>query len=163
MGAIKTTSVSWSGGLAFDGVCGSGHTLRMDGQGNVTGFSPMELVLVGLAGCTAMDVIDILRKKRQAVTKLVVHVQGTQTEQHPKVYTDIQIEFVVRGHAMDPQAVDRAIALSQTKYCPVSAMLSKSVTIRCSHRIEEAEAEPESAPLRSLSEDPRNGRAVQGE
>lgn len=149
MGAIKTTSISWSGGLAFDGVCGSGHTLRMDGQGNVTGFSPMELVLVGLASCTGMDVIDILRKKRQAVTGLAVHVRGNQAEEHPKVYTDIEIAFVVRGHAIDPQAVDRAIALSQTEYCPVSAMLARSVTIRCSHRIEEADAEPELAPART--------------
>ena len=139
MSLVKTASVTWDDDLCFDGVCGSGHTVRLDGHGNVTGFSPMELILVGLAGCTGMDVIDILRKKRQEVAGLAVNAQGTQSEEHPKVYTSIQLEFVVRGQAVDPRAVERAIALSQNKYCPVSAMLGGPAVVHCTFRIEEAQ------------------------
>ncbi|MBI3761762.1 MAG: OsmC family protein [Chloroflexi bacterium] len=142
----KTVSVTWDGELSFDGVSGSGHTLRMDGRGNVTGFSPMELMILGLAGCTGMDVIDILRKKRQDVTAFAVNVRGTQANEHPFVYTDIEVEYVVRGHGVDPKAVERAIELSQTKYCPTSAMLCRTATLRSSYRIEEAEAAPEAVP-----------------
>ncbi len=145
MSLVKTTTVTWDGNLSFDGVCGSGHTVRMDGKGNVTGFSPMELILVGLAGCTGMDVIDILRKKRQEVDGLAINVRGTQSEEHPKVYTDIEIEYVVRGRHVDERAVDRAITLSQTKYCPASAMLGQVATIRCTYRIEASQSQAESA------------------
>src|SRR3990172_1055223 len=117
MGLGKTVSIKWDQGLSFDGRSGSGHTLRLDGKGNVTGFSPMELLLMGLAGCTGMDVIDILRKKQQAVSAFEVKVSGIQCKEHPKVYTDIEIEYVVRGQNIDPKAVERAIELSQTKYC----------------------------------------------
>jgi putative redox protein len=139
MSLVKTASATWDGDLRFDGVAGSGHTVRLDGHGNVTGFSPMELVLVSLACCTGMDVIDILHKKRQEVAGLAVNARGTQGEEHPKVYTSIELEFVVRGHAIDPQAVDRAIILSQNKYCPVSAMLGGPAVVHCTYRIEEAQ------------------------
>ena len=141
MSLVKTATVSWDGNLSFDSVCGSGHTLRMDGKGNVTGFSPIELVLVGLAGCTGMDVIDILHKKRQDVTNMVINVRGTQSDEHPMVYKHIDLEYVVIGHNVDPHAVDRAITLSQTKYCPVSAMLALGATIHCKYQIEEAQTE----------------------
>ena len=141
MGLGKTVSIKWDQGLSFDGRSGSGHTLRLDGKGNVTGFSPMELLLMGLAGCTGMDVIDILRKKQQAVSAFEVKVSGIQCKEHPKVYTDIEIEYVVRGQNIDPKAVERAIELSQTKYCSAQAMLSKAAKIRSTYRIEAAEAE----------------------
>jgi putative redox protein len=139
MSLVKTVTATWDGGLCFDSLAGSGHTLRMDGDGNVTGFSPMELVLVGLAGCTGMDVISILKKKRQEVTGLAIHLRGVQADEHPKVYTAIEIEFVVRGRGIDPVAVDRAIYLSQNKYCPVSATVGGPAVVRCTFRIEEAE------------------------
>jgi putative redox protein len=146
MSLVKTAIATWDGNLCFNTTCGSGHTVRMDGKGNITGFSPMELILVGLAGCTGMDVIDILRKKRQDVANLVVNVRGTQSDEHPKVYTHIEIEYVVSGRDIDPHAVDRAISLSQTKYCPASAMLGKGATIQCSYRIETGQSQTESAP-----------------
>ena len=138
MSLYKTATVTWDDNLCFDAVCGSGHSVRMDGEGNVTGFSPMELILVGLAGCTGMDVISILRKKRQEITGMTVNLRGDESEEHPKVYTHIDIEFVVRGRAVDPRAVDRAITLSQSKYCPVSAMLGGPAVVHCTYRIEEA-------------------------
>ena len=142
MSLVKTAVATWDGGMCFDCTAGTGHTLRMDGDGNVTGFSPMELVLVGLAGCTGMDVISILKKKRQDVTGLQVNTRGTQSDEHPNVYTRIEVEFVVRERGIDAQAVDRAIALSQNKYCPVSAMLGGPAIIGCTYRIEEAAAAP---------------------
>jgi putative redox protein len=146
MSLVKTATATWDGDLSFDGLSASGHAVRMDGKGNVTGPSPMELILVGLAGCTGMDVIDILRKKRQAVAGLVVNVRGTQSDEHPKVYTHIEIEYVVSGRDIDARAVDRAISLSQSKYCPVSAMLGKGATIQCTYRIETGQSQAESAP-----------------
>lgn len=140
MSLVKTASATWTGDLAFDCVSGSGHTVRLDGDGNVTGAGPMELLLVGLAGCAGMDVMSILRKKRQDVTGLSIQVRGVQSDEHPKVYTEIDLEFVVQGRQVSPQAVDRAIVLSQTKYCPVSAMLGGPNRINCRFRIEEAEA-----------------------
>ncbi|MBI4770158.1 MAG: OsmC family protein [Chloroflexi bacterium] len=136
----KTASAEWRGGLSFEGSAGSGFRLRMGGGGEEPGFSPMELVLVGLAGCTAMDVISILQKKRQAVTAFDVRVTGTRADQHPKVYTEIEIEYLVEGHWVDPAAVARAIELSQDKYCSVSAMLRKGSTVRTSYRVTEAPA-----------------------
>ena len=140
MSLVKTATAEWNGDLHFDALAGSGHTVRMDGEGNVSGFSPMELVLLALAGCTGMDVISILRKKRQNVTRMSVSVTGVQQDEHPKVYKSIEVEFVVRGQGIDPAAVDRAIVLSQNKYCPVSAMLGGAPLVRCTYRIEAAEA-----------------------
>lgn len=119
--------------MAFEGTAGSGFSLPLDGRigkgGDGNGFSPMELLLVGLAGCTGMDVIDILRKKRQDVTGFEVSVQAERAADHPKVFTHITIEYTVSGHAIDPRAVDRAIELSVDKYCSASAMLAKTAEI----------------------------------
>jgi putative redox protein len=84
-----------------------------------------------------MDVVSILQKKRQPFTGLQVKVSAEQAEEHPKVYTQIHLEFVVQGQGVKPQAVERAIELSQTKYCPAAAMLSKAVNITTSYRIKE--------------------------
>ena len=97
----------------------------------------MELLLIGLAGCTAMDVVSILKKKRQSFTGLEVRVTAERAETHPKVYTRIHLEFVVKGKGADPRAVERSIELSQTKYCSASAMLSKVAEITTSYRIVE--------------------------
>jgi len=102
-----------------------------------TGPRPMQLLLVGLCGCTGMDVISILQKKRQAFTGLKVEATAQRAEEHPKVYTRIHLEFVVTGEGVDPAAVERSIELSQTKYCPASAMLGEVAEITSSYRIVE--------------------------
>jgi putative redox protein len=127
----------WKGRMSFDGMAGSGFRLpigtRADSGGDDDGFRPMELLLVGLAGCTAMDVISILEKKRQAVTNFEVNVQAERAEGHPRVFTNILLEYVVTGHAVDPVAVERAVELSETKYCSAQAMLGKTALIQ--HKI----------------------------
>ena len=90
-------------------------------EGGPSGPSPMQITLLGLAGCTAMDVMSILKKKRQLVTGFEVNLVGNRADEHPKYYTDIEIEFVVRGHGIDVKAVERAVDLSENKYCSVSA------------------------------------------
>ena len=103
-----------------------------------TGPHPVQLLLIGLCGCTGMDVISILQKKRQAFTGLRVEAEAERAEEHPKVYTSIHLAFVVTGEDVDPKAVERSIELSQTKYCPASAMLGEVVEITTSYRIEPA-------------------------
>ncbi|HMN60415.1 MAG TPA: OsmC family protein, partial [Anaerolinea sp.] len=105
--------VNWKEGLAFDGLGGSsGLTMPLDTSvesgGSNSGFRPMELLLVGLAGCTGMDVISILQKKKQDVTDFEVRVHGDRAEDHPKIFTHILIDFIVTGHNVDRAAVDRA-------------------------------------------------------
>lgn len=112
------------------------HTLSGEDR-EETGPRPVRLLLMGLCGCTGMDVTSILRKKRQPFTGLQVKATAERAEEHPKVYTEIHLEFVVTGKDVDPQAVERSIELSQTKYCPASAMLSKAVEITTSYRIVE--------------------------
>jgi putative redox protein len=142
MAAPKDAKVVWKDGLAFEGIGGSGFTVSLDTlaeEGGGTGFGPMELLLVSLAGCTAMDVISILKKKRQDVTGFEVRAHGLRGDDHPKIYTDITLEYVVHGHAVDPKAIERAIELSETKYCSVAGMLKKAATITTTFRVQEAE------------------------
>ncbi len=106
--------------------------------GQDSGFSPMEMLLVGLAGCTGMDVLSILRKKRQDVTGYEVHVQGIRADNHPKVFVEINVEHLVTGHNIQPAAVARAIELSETRYCGASAMLGKVARIKNTYRIIDA-------------------------
>ncbi len=134
--------VVWQEGMRFEGTASSGHTLTLDSStehgGQNAGFRPMELLLIGLAGCTAMDVISILQKKRQNVTGLEVRVEGQRAESHPRAYTDIHVEYVVRGKDISPQAVERAIQLSEEKYCSAAATLKGAARITSSYRIEAA-------------------------
>ncbi len=113
--------------MAFEGTANSGHVVILDAAeavgGENRGFRPMELVLVGLLGCTAMDVISILRKKRQEVTGFEVRGYGERAEEHPKVYTHITLEYHVTGKQVDEKAVRRSIELSAVRYCPAQAML----------------------------------------
>jgi putative redox protein len=106
------------------------------------GFRPLELMIVSLAGCTGMDVISILQKKRQQVTAFQVNVQAERATEHPKVITSIVVEYHFQGHNLDRAAVDRAVELSETKYCAARAMLSQIVPITTEIRIEEEAAEP---------------------
>jgi putative redox protein len=119
--------------MAFIGTANRGFTLSLDSApasgGENGGFSPMELVLIGLAGCTAMDVIDILRKKRQDVTSFEVEVHADRADEHPRVFNQVLIEYLITGHQVEKEAVERAVELSITKYCSVSAMFSKTVKL----------------------------------
>jgi putative redox protein len=130
-------SVTWQDGTSFTGTADSGFTLETgtNAAGNKIGSSPMELLLISLAGCTAMDVISILQKKRQAVTDFQVQVEGDRAEDHPKLYTHLRVHYVVRGRDISPEAVERAIALSTDKYCSVSAMLNKAAVMEHSYEI----------------------------
>ncbi|WP_376790889.1 OsmC family protein [Thermoflexus sp.] len=134
-------------GMKMEAVTPSGHTVVMDAAPDVGGTNqgprPMELVLAALAGCTAMDVLSILRKKRQPLEGFAMEIRGERAPEHPKVYTDIDLLYIVKGN-VDPQAVVRAIELSATKYCSVGAMLRKTARIRYRYRIEPtaAGAEP---------------------
>ncbi len=136
-------SVTWHGRLSFTGTADTGFTLPLgahpDSGGDNDGFRPLELLAVGLAGCTAMDVISILKKKQQDVTAFEVQVHADQQDQHPHVFTKILVEYQVTGRKVDPAAVARAIELSVTKYCPAQAMLSKAVEIEHKYTIIEAE------------------------
>lgn len=131
-------------GMEFSITSGSDHQVTIDAGvadgGKNRGPTPMELILMGTAGCTAMDVVSILRKKRQKVTAYQVHIHGTRAPTHPMVFTAITIEHVVSGHHISGDAVARAIDLSVTKYCGAHAMLSKTATITTSYRILEAKA-----------------------
>ena len=122
--------VIWQQGLRFEAHAPSGHTLTIDSpSGTNAGPSPMELVLIALAGCTAMDVASILEKQRQPVTGLEVVVEAERAPEHPKVYTGYEVTYVVHGADVDRGAVERAVALSEDKYCSVGAMLGKAALI----------------------------------
>ena len=132
-------SVVWSKGMSFTGTADSGFTVPLGTDpavgGDNDGFRPMELLVVGLAGCTAMDVISILRKKRADVTGFEVKVNAERAQEHPKVITAFTIHYIVRGRGIDPRAVERAMDLSQTTYCPAQAMLGKAAPISLSYEI----------------------------
>jgi putative redox protein len=122
--------VVWQEGLRFEAHAPSGHTLVIDSpSGTSAGPSPMELVLIALAGCTAMDVISILQKQRQPATGLEVVVKADRAAEHPKVYTGYEVTYLVHGVGVDRAAVERAVALSAGKYCSVGAMLGRAAPI----------------------------------
>jgi putative redox protein len=122
--AVKTSSITLEGDMRLVGRVGSGHTIVMDNGTGDTGARPSELIPLALAGCTAMDVISILRKKRQEVTRYEVLSDGTQMDDHPNAFTRIDVTHVVEGPHLDVEAVRRAIELSATKYCSVGATLA---------------------------------------
>jgi putative redox protein len=146
MAEVMTAQVTLEEGMRFTAESGSGHRVTLDadehGGGENAGFRPMELLLVGLAGCTGMDVIAILRKKRQDVTGYEVQVRGMRAEEHPMVFVEITVEHVVSGHHIQPEAVARAIALSEERYCGAGAMLGKVAHLTHTYRIVEAAQAP---------------------
>jgi len=131
--------VTWHDGLHFTGTADSGHEIILDGSpksgGTDKGSRPLELMLMSLAGCTGMDVISILRKKRQDVVDFEVKVHADQADSHPYVYTNVTVEYIVTGHNINPKAVERAIDLSENAYCPAQAMLIKAVSIKHTYKI----------------------------
>ncbi len=130
--------VNWQGRMTFTGTADSGFQLPLGTDqavgGNNDGFRPMELLAVGLAGCTAMDVISILSKKRQEVTDFEVQVHAERAEEHPKVITAAVIEYFVTGQGLDEAALLRAIELSATRYCPAQAMFGKLMPIELKYQ-----------------------------
>jgi putative redox protein len=134
---IVATVVDPQGGLRVDVVTDSGFPLQFDAAEAGTAQSapsPTETVLAALAGCTSMDVVSILRKKRQRATSYQIAVTGEKADEHPRVYTRIVIEHRVAGD-VEPEALRRSIELSATRYCPVSAMLSRAVSIEHAYRL----------------------------
>jgi len=138
---MKAT-IDWQGQLQFSASADSGHQITIDGPpeigGENAGFRPMEMVLLGVGGCSAMDVMHILKKSRQNVTGCHIEVDGTRAEADPKVFTDIHLQFVVTGNELNEKHVERAVALSAEKYCSASIMLQASVNITHDYRIEAA-------------------------
>lgn len=133
-------SVKWRSGLAFNGSAQSGFEVPLSSGEENTGFRPLELLAIGLAGCTGMDVISILEKKRQEVTDLQVNVDILErAESYPKIWTRAKIEYIITGRNIDPLAVERAIELSTTKYCTASGMLAKAVQFEHEYKIVEVE------------------------
>jgi putative redox protein len=132
-------TITLTSGMRFAGSADSGHEVVMDTSPAVGGDDsaprPMELLLMGLCGCTAMDVISILRKKRQDVIGLQVKAHAVQAGGHPRVFTDIQLEYIVRGKNVDPNAVERAIQLSADRYCPAQAMFGQITQIISTYKI----------------------------
>ena len=127
--ARKTASITLEGGdLRLVSRSGSGHTIVLDDAGGDTGMRPAELIPLAVAGCTAMDVISILRKKRQVVTRYAVEASGVQQDEHPNAFTRIDLVHVIEGRSIDLAAVRRAIELSAVKYCSVGATLSSGLT-----------------------------------
>lgn len=136
---VKTAVARWIQDRQFQATTGSGHELTLDGaagaDGRSYGPSPMEVLLVGMAGCTGIDVVDILKKKRQTVSGVEVRVEGTRAETPPMVYTEIDVVYVVRGKDISPKAVEDAIQLSESKYCSASVMLRKTAKITSRYEI----------------------------
>jgi putative redox protein len=131
--------VIWQENMAFTGSADSGFNVQLDSKkevgGEGRGFVPMELMAISLAGCTAMDVMSILRKKRQDVTGFEVHVDAPRAAEHPKVFTNATVDYLISGHSVDEKAVVRAIQLSAENYCPAQAMLGKVVPIDLHYQI----------------------------
>lgn len=139
---MTQASVTLVDGMQFVVETGSGHSFTIDTVAEVgghdTGPRPFELMAASVAGCTAMDVISILRKMQQKVTSLKVHVNGEQAAEHPKKFVNVHIEYTVTGYNLAEDRVARAIELSETKYCPAMASLRPGAPITSSFTILEA-------------------------
>jgi len=134
--------VQWLDGRAFVGETGSGHAVVMDGSaeagGRNIGIRPMEMMLLGLGGCTAFDIVMILERMREKVTGLDIALEGERASEDPKVYTHVKLIYKVTGYKLKPANVERAVNLSAEKYCSASAMFAHTAKIE--HRFEIIEA-----------------------
>ncbi len=140
MAKTNTAKLTWKGkNLHFRGKLGSGYEFDVSGQSNAeNGGSAMEFFLAGVAGCTAMDVVHVLRKKRENVSDVEIEISGVRADEIPSVYTEVDILYIVRGKNVSAKAVEQAIELSQTKYCSASIMFKQAgATVRTDFRIEE--------------------------
>ena len=126
--------LKWTDGLQFVARTGNGPAVVMDSSDGGSGMAPMQMVLAGVAGCTAIDVILIMQKKRATITRFVVNITGEQASENPKRFTRIHVEYILYGSGIKAKAVEQAIELSETKYC--SAMASLNAEIDHGYRIE---------------------------
>jgi len=147
--------VTWKGKMTFSGSADTGFELPLGAEpevgGDNDGFRPIELFAIGLAGCTAMDVISILQKKRQEVSDFVVDVNAERANEHPKVFTRALVTYKITGEGVDEAAVRRAIDLSVTRYCPANAMLSQVMPIEIAYEIYKREPGGEQRLVKSGS------------
>jgi putative redox protein len=139
-------SVKWNSRMSFTGIADSGFPISLDTDESVGGDNraarPLEMIALGLAGCTAMDVISILQKKRQEVTSFEVKVDAARANEHPKVFTSAVIRYVLTGRNIDEAALTRAIELSALKYCPAQAMLANAFPMELRYEIYEEGPQP---------------------
>ncbi len=128
-----TARITWVQDALFVGESGSGHTITMDGSPDVGGRNlaarPMEMVLIGMGGCTAIDVASMLRKQRQDVRDIIVELEAERAEDHPKVFNQVKLVYRVRGKGLNRALVERAVSLSDEKYCSATAMIRKSANV----------------------------------
>lgn len=133
-------TVRWHEGMSFIAETGSGHLVPMDGSPEAGGRNlaarPMELLLAGVGGCSSFDIVMILRKGRQDIVDCAVKLTAERAGEDPKVFTNIDMHFVVKGRALKPEAVERAIQLSAEKYCSASIMLGKTAKITHAWKVE---------------------------
>jgi putative redox protein len=139
------TRIKWVEAMTFVGESGSGHSVVMDGAaemgGRDLGIRPMEMLLLGMGGCTAFDVVLILKKARQQVSDCVLELEAVRADTDPKVFTRIHVHFIVTGHRLSDKQVARAVELSAEKYCSASIMLGKTATITHDYEIVDANSE----------------------
>ena len=135
--------VDWSGGIAFEAIADSGHKVIMDASpdagGENKGSRPMELLLMGLGGCSSIDVMLMLQKSRQDVTDCKAVIEAERADAVPAVFTHIHVHFIVTGRGLSAKHVERAVKLSAEKYCSASIMLAKAVEITHDYEIIEAD------------------------
>ncbi len=138
---MAKAKIRYTEGLQFVGEADSRHAIVMDGEekfgGKDSGARPMELLLMGIGGCSGMDVVSILKKKKERLSGLEINVDGKMADDYPHKYTQIDIQFVVKGKGLSEEAVKRAIQLSMDKYCSVKATLEGSAKINFSYQIVE--------------------------
>jgi putative redox protein len=127
------TKIKWMQDVSFNGSSESGHEVVLDGPkelgGTGLGMRPMEMMLIGMGGCTSFDVVTILKRSRQQITGCIAEIEATRADKIPKVFTSIHIHFLIKGIGLQEKAVERAVELSANKYCSASIMLGKSVKI----------------------------------
>lgn len=128
-----TAKISWVDGALLVAEGGSGHTITMDGAPDIGGRNlasrPMEVLLMGMGGCTAIDVVSMLRKQRQDIEGVEVSLVAERAEEHPKVYTSVKLVYTVRGRKLNRALVERAVSLSDEKYCSATAMVKKTAAV----------------------------------
>ena len=136
---MLTTKMTWAGGLKFEGVSVFGHKIATDvardAGGNEDGYKPTELLLFGIAGCTGVDIVRILKKQRQQVTGIDIDVTGHQPDEYPKPFETVEIAYAIRGRELDEKKVAQAIELSQAKYCVVSQTVKNPGRVVTSFRV----------------------------
>ncbi len=132
-----TARISWVDGALLVAESGSGHTVTMDGAPDIGGRDlaarPMEMVLIGMGGCTAIDVVSMLKKQRQDIEGVEVSLVAERADDHPKVFNSVKLVYTVRGRKLNRALIERAVSLSDEKYCSATAMIRKSAEI--SHEV----------------------------